>query len=157
VALWWNHETSAAALERDYGAAADGREPTTVLVAELEGQAFGLIQHYPVEAYPDYRAELAGVCEVPEGAVSIDYLIGQADHRGRGLGSRMILACLKQIWSERPGATAVLVPVHVDNRASWRALERAGFERIAEGQLKPDNPRHSHDHFVYRLDRLAAG
>ena len=77
VARWWNHETSASALERDYGAVVDGSEPTSVLIAELEGRPFGLIQHYPVAAYPDYLAELAGVCEVPEGAVSVDYLIGE--------------------------------------------------------------------------------
>jgi aminoglycoside 6'-N-acetyltransferase len=155
VARWWNHEASAVAVERDYRPAVEGRDPTTVLIAEREGRSFGLIQHYPVVAYPDYLAELAGVCEVPEGAVSIDYLIGAADHRGRGLGTLMILTCLAQIWTERPEVTAVIVPVHVENRASWRALERAKFERIAEGQLKPDNPRHSQDHYVYRLNRPA--
>ena len=156
VARWWNHETSASALERDYGAAIDGREPTSVLIAELEGQPFGLIQHYPVAAYPDYLAELARVCEVPRGAVSVDYLIGEPDHRQLGLGMRMIVTCVERIWSERPEATAVIVPVHVENRASWRALERVGFRRIAEGQLRPDNPQHSHDHYVYRLDRPAS-
>ena len=67
VARWWNHESSASAVERDYGAVADGRDPTSVLIAELEGRPFGLIQHYPVAAYPDYLAELSGVYEVPEG------------------------------------------------------------------------------------------
>ncbi len=159
VAEWWNHDTSPAAVEREYGPAVDGREPASVLIAELEGPPFGLIQHYPIAAYPDYLAELAGLCEVPEGAVSIDYLIGLADHRGRGLGTRMIGSCVKRIWAERPGVTMVIVPVHVDNRASWRALESAGFRRIAEGRLTPDNPRHSRDHYVYRLDRptLPAG
>lgn len=153
MAWWWNHETAGQAVERDYGPAVDGREPTSVLIAEVEGRPVGLIQHYPVAAYPDYLADLAGVCEVPEGAVSIDYLIGAAENRGRGLGAEMIVTCLQQIWTERPEVTAALVPVHVENRTSWRALERAGFDRIAAGQLKPDNPRHSHDHYVYRLDR----
>lgn len=153
VAKWWNHETSAAAVERDYGPAVDGREPSSVLIAELEGRPFGLIQHYPIAAYADYLAELESLCEVPGGAVSVDYLIGVADLRGRGLGTRMIATCLERIWVNGPEVAAVVLPVHVDNRASWRALERAGFRRVAQGELKPDNPRHSRDHHVYRLDR----
>lgn len=124
-----------------------------MLIAELAGEPFGLIQHYPIAAYSDYLAELAGVCEISPGAVSVDYLIGRADHRRLGLGTRMIASCLERIWTEHPEATAVIVPVHVENRASWRALERAGLARVAEGQLTPDNPRHSRDHYVYRLDR----
>jgi aminoglycoside 6'-N-acetyltransferase len=155
TARWWNHDTSASALEAEYGAAVEGRDPTTVSIAEVEDRPFGLIQYYPVAGYPEYLAELSGVCGVPDGAVSIDYLIGMADYRGRGLGTGMIVACLKQIWAEQPEVTTVVVPVHMENTASWRALERAGFRRAAEGRLKPDNPRHSHDHYVYRLDRGA--
>ena len=134
----------------------DGRDPTSVFIAELDGRPFGLIQCYSVAAYPDYLAELEAVCQIPAGAFSIDYLIGVPDLRGRRLGVRMIDTCLEQVWSERPQATAAIVPVQVDNRASWRALERVGFRRIAEGQLKPDNPQHSHDHYIYRLDRPAS-
>ena len=38
-------------------------------------------------AYPEYLEELSGVCEVPERALGIDYLIGAAAHRGVGLGA----------------------------------------------------------------------
>ena len=50
-----------------------------------------------------------------------------------------------------------LVPVHADNRASWRALERAGFTRVAEGDLEPDNPQDTRDHVVYRRRRATSG
>jgi aminoglycoside 6'-N-acetyltransferase len=43
--------------------------------------------------------------------------------------------------------------VSAANRASWRALERAGFRRFAEGDLQPDNPLDSLEHYVYRLHR----
>ena len=155
VAKWWNHDTSPAAVEREYGPSVDGREPSTVLRAELDGRPFGLIQHYPIAAYPDYLVELQGLCEVPEGAISIDYLIGVPELRGRGLATVMIAACLKRVWAETSTVKAVVVPVHTENRASWRALERAGFRRVSEGELTPDNPRHSRDHCVYRLDRPA--
>jgi aminoglycoside 6'-N-acetyltransferase len=155
VARWWNHQTSRAALERDFGPAVAGRASTRVLIAEWEGQPFGLIQSYPVSDHPGYLAELAALCEVPAGAVSIDYLIGSQEFRGQGLGTRMIASGVTRAWTEHPGACDVIVPVHVHNRASWRSLERAGFDRIARGRLTPDNPGDSPDHYVYRFRRPA--
>jgi aminoglycoside 6'-N-acetyltransferase len=40
----------------------------------------------------------------------------------------------------RGQACLIVVPIVAGNRASWRALEKAGFVRIAEGDLAPDNP-----------------
>lgn len=48
-----------------------------------------------------------------------------------------------------------VVPIFAGNRASWRALEKAGFIRIAEGDLVPDNPIDPPLHVIYRLDRPA--
>lgn len=112
------------------------------------GRPFGLIQRYPVAAYPEYLEELAPIVDVPAGAISVDYLIGEPDLRGRGLGAAMIAAFV----GTSPGGD-VIVPVAVGNRASWRALERAGFERVAEGELEPDNPLDPPDHYVLRLRR----
>lgn len=39
------------------------------------------------------------------------------------------------------------------NTASWRALEKAGLRRIAEGLIEPDNPVDDPLHYVYRVDR----
>jgi aminoglycoside 6'-N-acetyltransferase len=153
VEWWWNHETSAAAIERDFGPSLDGHDATEVFVAVLGDRPFGLIQRYPIEAYAESVEELSTVCAVPAGAVSIDYLIGEPDVRGRGLGATMIAAFVEQSWSRYPQADDVIVPVAAGNRASWRALERAGFRRIAEGDLKPDNPREPPAHYVYRLRR----
>jgi hypothetical protein len=47
--------------------------------------------------------------------------------------------------------------VAAGNGASWRALERAGFHRVAEGELTPDNAADPPDHVVYRLTRPASG
>jgi aminoglycoside 6'-N-acetyltransferase len=156
VARWWDHETAPEALERDFGAAIDGREPTDVFVASLDGRPFGLIQRYPYAGYPEDRAAVAAICEVPADAVGIDYLIGEPDMQARGIGPAMIAAFVEETWRTVPGAGDVLVPVAAGNRASWRALERAGFERVAEGQLPPDNPIDPPDHVVYRRARDAA-
>ncbi|GII93957.1 GNAT family N-acetyltransferase [Sinosporangium siamense] len=153
VARWWNHETSAEAIERDFGPAARGEEPSEDLLISLGGHPLGLVQRCRLSDYPEYAAELATVTEVPEGAVTVDYLIGDPAQVGKGHGGRMLGAVLEATWHDIPGATCVLVPVVAVNRASWRALEKAGMRRVAEGDLEPDNPADDKTHYVYRLDR----
>jgi aminoglycoside 6'-N-acetyltransferase len=65
----------------------------------------------------------------------------------------MIAAFTRRLWHDAPYAPAIVVPVHADNRASWRALERAGYARIATGLLEPDNPADNRKHYLYRIDR----
>ncbi len=153
VARWWDHETSPEALEGDFGAGIDGTEPTQVLLAWTGGRPFGLIQRYAIADYPEYVEELSAICLPPPGALSIDYLIGEPDCRGRGLGAGMIATLVAESWAAHPDATAVVVAMHQANTASWRAVERAGFRRVAAGELTPDNPVDSRDHYVYQLDR----
>ena len=153
VARWWDHETTPEALENDFGAGIDGAEPTHVFLAWFEGRPFGLIQRYAIADYPEYVEELSTVCQQPRGAVSIDYLIGEPDCRGRGLGAAMIAAFVADSWAAYPDASAVVVAMHQANAASWRAVARAGFRRIAEGELTPDNPIDNRDHYIYQVDR----
>lgn len=153
VARWWNQPSSDEALETEFGAGIDGTEPTQVFLAATAGSRFGLIQRYAIASYPEYVAELSAVYPVPPGALSVDYLIGEPAFRGRGLGAAMIAALVAESWAAYPDATAVLVPMSVANTASWRAVQRAGFRRVAAGELTPDNPVDSRDHYFYRLDR----
>ncbi|MEV4109754.1 GNAT family N-acetyltransferase [Nonomuraea sp. NPDC049695] len=156
VALWWNHETSAEAVARDFGPAARGEEPSEDLLVFLDGRPLGLVQRSRLADYPHYLDELAAVVPVPDGTVSIDYLIGDPNQVGRGLGTEMIRSVVERTWEELPDASCVMVPVSAANRASWRALEKAGMRRIAECDLEPDNPIHGPAHYLYRIDRPAA-
>ena len=52
VALWWNHETSAEAVLRDFGPAVRGEEPSEVFLALLDGLPIGLVQRYRLAGYP---------------------------------------------------------------------------------------------------------
>ena len=155
VARWWNHETTPEAVERDFGPSLDGADPTELLLVSEDGVPVGLAQRYPIAAYPDYVAELEPVVHLPDGALSIDYLLGEPWARGRGLGAAMVAAVVEQGWEVYPDAQHVLVPVALGNVASWRALERAGFVRVAEGELEPDNPIDPRDHVVYVARRRA--
>ncbi|WP_190079531.1 GNAT family N-acetyltransferase [Streptomyces longisporoflavus] len=157
VARWWNHETSPEAVARDFGPAARGEEPSEDLLMLLDGEPFGLVQRSRFADYPEYGDELAGQAEIPRGSVSIDYLIGDPLRVGQGLGTRMIRAIVRATWADDPEATAILVPVHRGNQASWRALEKAGLRRVAEVSLEPDNPVDDRGHYLLRIDRPQTG
>jgi aminoglycoside 6'-N-acetyltransferase len=153
VARWWADDPSLDALERDYGGAIDGSEPWEVFVMVVDGEDVGLIQRYRIDADLDALAALEDIVVVPQGAMSMDYLIGDAHRTGKGLGTRIIAAFVERLWTDHPSCPCVIVPVHAENRASWRALERSGFVRVAEGELEPDNPADTRDHVISRLDR----
>ena len=153
VARWWNHETTTEAVERDFGPAVDGLEPTDMLIATVDGKPFGLIQRYRIAAYEEYLTELSAALPVPPDALSIDYLIGVPEVRGRGLGAAMIATFAELSWAAYPRAKDIIVPVAAGNQASWRALEGAGFSRVAAAELTPDNRVDPRDHYIYRLQR----
>lgn len=153
VARWWDDDPSLDAIENDYGGCVDGTEPCEVFIAHCNGAAVGLIQRYRFGAYPQYLDEIAHIVQVCAHSTGIDYLVGPAEALGKGIGTAMIARFIARTWEDDPVTQEVIVPVHVDNRASWRALERAGFIRIAEGELEPDNRADTPQHYVYQ--RLA--
>ncbi|WP_199702423.1 GNAT family N-acetyltransferase [Jiangella rhizosphaerae] len=157
VARWWNHETTPEALDRDFGGTADGTSPGEDLLALLDGVPVGLVQRSRLADFAEYRDEFAALTDVPDGAVTIDYLVGDPGRVGRGLGTAMIGAVVADTWRAHPDAPAIVVAVVAANTASWRALEKAGFRRVAEGAMEPDNPVDDPLHYVYRRDRPVTG
>ncbi|PZF79352.1 GNAT family N-acetyltransferase [Jiangella anatolica] len=157
VARWWNHETTPEALERDFGGIADGADPGEDLLALADGEPIGLVQRSRLADFAEYRDEFAALTQVPGGAVTIDYLVGDPERVGHGLGTAMISAVVADTWRTQPDVPALLVAVAAANERSWRVLERAGFRRVAEGPMEPDNPADDPLHYVYRLDRPVTG
>ncbi len=153
VARWWNHEFTAEAVERDFGAPADGEEPSEDHIALLEGRPIGLIQYSHYSDYPEYKDELAALLSVPDHAVSIDYLIGDPAIIGTGVGSAMLCEFVARIWQVDPEVECIVVPVNAANEPSWRVLLSIGFDVVATGELKPDNPIDDPLHKVLRIDR----
>ncbi|GAA4985392.1 GNAT family N-acetyltransferase [Kineococcus glutinatus] len=157
VRRWWHHETSPEAVARDFGPSVRGEEPGEDLVVLLDGRPVGLLQRCRIEDYPEELAELSALVDVPAGAVCIDYLLGEEALRGRGLGTRLVATAVRRTWVDHPDAPAVVVPVVAANTASRRVLEKAGFRRVAEGPLAPENPVDDPLHVVYRVDRPGTG
>ena len=136
-----------------YGGCVDGTEPAEAFIGTRAGRDIALVQRFRLDAYPHYREEVAALTQIPRGTSSIDYLIGPEDAIGRGWGTQLIRTFTARLWRDDPDSASTIVPVHAENHASWRALERAGFRRVAAGHLTPDNPTDTPEHFVYRLDR----
>jgi aminoglycoside 6'-N-acetyltransferase len=155
VARWWHHDASPEAVWRDFGPSVRGEEAGEDLVVLLDGEPVGLVQRSVIADYPEDLAEFSAIVEVPDGALELDYLIGSPALRGRGLGARMIAALVEDTWRAYPAAPAVLVAVVAANVASWRALEKAGLQRIGEGDMEPENPADAPLHYLYRVDRPA--
>lgn len=155
VNRWWHHEFTPEAVERDFGPSVDGTEPSQDELVLLDGRPIGLIQHYWLADYPDDVDELAKYTPVPEGAVSIDYFVGDPSCVGRGVGTAMVSTFVEWIWQTRPDASCVIVPVNSANGASWGALLAAGLRLVARGDLEPDNPIDGPEHEILRIDRPA--
>lgn len=152
VSQWWRHDPSPTAVEADFGPAVDGTDPTDVILVFQDDRPIGLMQSYRIGDHPDWLAALQ-VVNPHEDCVGIDYLIGELDATGRGIGTEMIRLLTDRIWSRYPGAPAVVVAVNQNNIASWRALERSGFRRVWSGILESDDPSDQDPSHVYRVIR----
>ncbi|MDV6298722.1 GNAT family N-acetyltransferase [Dietzia maris] len=152
VARWWS-ENSPDRVEQDFGPYLDDAQ-TECLVVIVDGEDAGILMRYPIAAEPSGVDELtrAGI-EVPDGAWSMDYLIAEPAARGRGAGAAMVARAVAGIWDGHPEATCVIVPVNIENPRSWGALVRAGFRRLPDAELTPDNPGDTPLHAICRIDR----
>ncbi|WP_218025880.1 GNAT family N-acetyltransferase [Nocardia miyunensis] len=153
VHRWWNHEFTPEAVERDFGPCMRGEEPGEDLLIFADAEPIGLIQRCRLTDFPEYLEDLVKLITVPTEAASLDYFIGDPERVGRGLGSAMIRAMIAATWLEYPLADRIIVPVAAANRPSWRALEKAGMRRIAQGPMTPDSPADDGHHYVYAIDR----
>lgn len=153
VARWWAHDPSPAAVEDDFGDVVDGLEPAEDFLTFEDGVPIGIVQYCRFHDYPEYVEEMAPVYPVSTDVASIDYLIGDPQRVGRGLGTAMIAAFVNDVWERHPDVMAIVVPVNSANVASWRALLSAGFRLVARGDLTPDNPIDDPGHEILRIDR----
>jgi aminoglycoside 6'-N-acetyltransferase len=149
VKAWWREPpASVDDVEQEYAPVLDGRDATRVFVALADGVPFGLIQCYRHADEPDWDKTV----RVPA-AAGVDYLIGEPDHRGRGLGAAMIATFVPSVFACYPEVATVVAVPQADNLASRNALERAGFHLVEVRQLESDDPSDSGPSAIYAIDR----
>ena len=161
VAKWWRDASDLASVEAAYGPLIDGTDPGEAFLALRQGQPVGYVQRYRLDDNPEWQQAIflalgdaadTGVIN----AVGIDYLIGDETRTGQGLGRMMISRFVDDSWRRYPDIAAIAVAVQRDNRASWRALEGAGFVRQWAGTLASDDPSDEGPSYVYLKVRPAA-
>jgi aminoglycoside 6'-N-acetyltransferase len=130
VARWYLAGSSADEQLHDCRASIEGSEPTQLLVARQAGQPVGWCQWYRLADYPDWGADVG----VAADDVGIDYAIGNPARVGRGLGTELIEALVRQVREQYPAAGIVAVP-EAANVPSRRALEKNGFALLGERPL----------------------
>ena len=109
--------------KRRYGPRIDGEVPIRMWVVVIGGRDAGMMQDYRVGDNEDYAAKTGD----PE-AAAFDYLIGDPDLVGRGIGTRMVGRFLRErLRVAYPDAPRFLASPDHRNRASLRLLEKLGF------------------------------
>ncbi len=152
VARWWRDPHDPEAIESHYGPCIDGTDPTEMLVVECDAEPVALVQRYEVSDHPDW-ARTIGSTGLTERAAGMDYLIGDEERTGRGLGPLILARFVEETWGRYPRATVIAVAMQQANRASWRAVERCGFERFWAGELDSDDPSDGGPSYLYVLHR----
>jgi aminoglycoside 6'-N-acetyltransferase len=152
VARWWRDEPAdLAGVEAKYGPCIDGDDRTELFVVEDAGRPVGMIQRYLFADEPEWARVLAPITDV-SAAAGIDYLIGEPDAVGRGIGSEMVRQMCEWIWEWRPVAP-IVVTVQQANAPSWRILEKAGFVRVWAGELDSPDPSDAGPEYAYVATR----
>ena len=131
VVQWWEGaDVSWPAVVSRYGSAHSA--PVEHWIALSEGDPLGWMQCYCAadaargEAYY-WKRHL----ELRETG-GIDYLVGEATSRTRGVGSTMIRTFVREVvFARHPEWRFAAAGPFEANVASWRALEKAGFRRLA--------------------------
>lgn len=94
----------------------------THLIAAWRGRPLGLCQYYKCA---DSGDEDFGTLPI-EGSYGIDYLIGEEDCLGKGLGKEMIALLVNKIFA-LPDAKRITADIDRENKASEMALLSQGF------------------------------
>ena len=123
VARWWNEDSSLEHIEAKYGRRVDGVDRTSMWIIEIDGRPAGLAQHYAHDDHPAHDTAVG----IPD-AVGIDYLLCE-DVAGRGMGPAVLDAFAGFVLELTPRARCCVATPAQENRPSWVALERAGFQR----------------------------
>jgi len=108
-------------------------------IAELDREPIGWICCWAVLTDPEETGpwfELG----VEKTAAGIDYLVGPAAQRGQGVGSAMIRAfTFAVVFGRHCDWTQAAASPYTANVASWRALEKAGFDLAGSVQYPDDD------------------
>jgi RimJ/RimL family protein N-acetyltransferase len=134
VAEWWDRPASLAEIEQEYGPLVGGHSATRPYIVLDDGAPIGFIQSYVAMGsgdgwWPD---------EQDPGVRGIDQFLANPDQLGRGLGTAMVRAFVRCLFSD-PAVTRIQTDPSPGNRRAIRCYEKAGFHAVGEVKT-PDGP-----------------
>lgn len=147
VRLWWDEHASYEDVAEHYLPAIEGRRPVDLYLILLDDRPVGFIQAYLVADHPDFAA-LVGLAA---GVAGVDLFVGEEELTGKGLGSEVLRAFVRDVVFAELATTACIADPDVRNEASIRAFEKAGFRRVGEFF----DPKDGELHALVRLEREA--
>ena len=153
VRAWWRDPEAPSKVPERYGPCVRGEVPTEVFVVVSDGDDVGIIQRYRIEDHPAWFESVAGTGLDPAQAAGIDYLIGDEQAIGRGLGTEMIRDFSDMLFAELGDVALIVVAPHVENAASRRVLEKADYERCWSGLLESDDPADAFEAAIFVMTR----
>ena len=153
VRRWWADPSLQPAVEAKYLPRITGDEPTQVFVIEWDGRPVGFIQRYRIDDYPDWSRSLAPASRSFTNAAGIDYLVGEPDLVGRGIGALAIRRFSRLVFDDLSDVDTIVATPQRANQASCRALEKAGYHLAWTGMLDSADASDAGVASVYLLAR----
>jgi aminoglycoside 6'-N-acetyltransferase len=101
-----------------------GSDPVQGYIVYLGDVAVGYIQSFRVADHPDVVAAL----QVPGDPYGVDVLLGDAEARGHGLGTRVVREFTQRLLDAR--VDYVVISPDTENSAAIRAYEKAEFAAV---------------------------
>ena len=153
VQRWWKDPTAPDNVEETYLPRIQGAEPAEMLVIVWDGRDIGMVQRYRMDDHPDWERSL-----VPSGLgfgnpAGIDYVIGEPELIGHGIGSVVIEAFSAAVFERYPDVESIVVTPQAANRASCRVLEKAGYQLDWTGMIVSADPSDGGPAALYILRR----
>lgn len=128
VRRWWSDRETYEAVVEHYRPSIEGVDPTHLYLIVDNERPIGFIQTYRVVDYPEYR----DLVQVEDGVAGVDLFIAEPELVGRGLGTEALRKFVDDVVFADARVQACIADPDVDNVASLRAFEKAGFVRVRE-------------------------
>ncbi len=115
---------------------ARGERPTRGFLMVLDDAPIGYIQTYLIGDYPDYAEHV----QVDDDAAGVDLFIGEAEYVGKGLGTVLLAAFLREVAFADPRVGCVVMGPEPENAAAIRCYEKVGLRHFKTVGMPGDDP-----------------
>lgn len=147
VARWWDERTSYEEVADHYLPSIEGTNPTELYAIVVDGRDVGFIQLYLTRNEPECAAEMG----VGDDLAGVDLFIADESLTGQGLGTEVLRRFTRDVVFARHDVVGCVADPDMDNAASLRAFEKAGYRRVGEFVASEDGRLHA----VVRVDRAS--